>query len=103
MDQEKALRLCEELRNLVGEYPGANAAALRRAKEIRFAFSVDQRSNAYLQEKLTAVLGDISEWCSARKWQKYGADPQRLRGMLMNDLAKLDRAVEQAYGRETSA
>ena len=103
MDQEEALKLCEELRNLVGEYPGANAAAVRRAKEINFAFSVDGRSNAYLGEKVGAVVGDISEWCSVRKWQKYGADPQRLRGMLMNDLAKVERAVKQAYRRETSA
>jgi len=103
MDRQKALGLCKQLHQLVGESPGANAAAVRRAKEINFAFSVDGCSNAYLREKVGAVVADISEWCSVRKWQKYGADPQRLRGILMNDLAKLERAIEQAYGREDSA
>jgi hypothetical protein len=103
MDRPQALELCRELRQLVGDAPGADDAAMRRAEQIEFAFSHDERSNVYLKEKVVAVVSYIGEWCSVRKWQKYGADPRGLRGILMNDLAKLEMAVEQAYGPEDSA
>lgn len=103
MTQNEALALCEELRKLVGDYPGPRPEVLRRAKEIDFAFAQEPRATAYLHEKVGEVLSDLGYWCSERRWRKFGDDPARLQGQLMNSLAKLESAIRQELRGEREA
>lgn len=100
MTQQQALALCEELRNMVGDCPGPRPEALRRARQIDFAFAQETRVTAYLREKVGEVLSDLDYWCTERRWRKYGDDPANLRGQLMNSLAKLESVIRQEYRSE---
>ena len=96
MRKAEALELSSQLRALVPDYPGASPDSLRAAERIAFRFRIDERATAYLREKVGGVMSSLGIYCSARKWRQYDS-PEQVRGFLMNDLAKLEMAIQSAY------
>ena len=97
MNKEEALKLCDDLWELVGRGPGAEPEALRKVDSIVNSLRWHSQSTSYLQEKAGTVGHDFQIWLSPRKWMKYGAAGE-FRSSLYGSILKLKGAIETGHG-----
>jgi hypothetical protein len=97
MTREDAISLHAELEQLARRYPGADEAGKARLRQALFRFRQDDQCGPYLREKAGEVGSFLEPWLSARKWQKWGPDPERLKAIIGSSLFKLRRAIEKDF------
>ena len=82
----------DRLALLVDHGPGKSDAALAEAHAILSALDTGV---GYRSEKIRFAHDAFAIWLSARKWQKWGADPGVYRIIVLSHVAKVRFAVEQ--------
>lgn len=93
MRQDDGEKLIDELRDLIGDGPGPNDAALNRARAIARLFLNDRDVNSITREKVNSLIEYLGIWFSPRKWQQYGDAGQQLRVILRQDIFGLARGL----------
>jgi len=97
MTEKEALKLCDELGDIIGDAPGTMLNSRKRAKKILSSMNSDPQATPYLREKTSDLMQFLEIWRSERRWMTYGDDPSRLRSIVHNCLGKLEGAVGQAF------
>jgi hypothetical protein len=90
-DPEERVQL-DRLQALAAIDPGRNDDALQEALALLAALDT---GTGFRSEKIGFARDAFSIWFSARKWQKWGADPQVYRGILHSHVATIRFAVER--------
>ena len=90
MEQAEVEKLCETLMEIVAFGPGENSVALDKVRSIAEKFPT---KNAYVHEKLVAIVEDFTVWLSRRTWNKGGDSGERIRSFLYADISKLQSAM----------
>jgi hypothetical protein len=83
----------KRLQELADTGPGANREALEEAQAILYRMGSAGGATGYLAEKLAGTKASFETWLSVREWEKYGADPQAFRAILLQDIEKLRKAL----------
>ncbi len=83
----------KRLQELASVGPGADPNALEEAQAILYRLGNGGEASGYLAEKLAAARGSFDTWFSDSKWEKYSADPQAFRVILLQDIEKLRKAL----------
>jgi hypothetical protein len=86
------LEQTDRLAALVDRGPGRDDAALAEADALLSALDTGK---GYRSEKIRFAHDAFAIWFSARKWQKWGADPGVYRGIVLSHVAAVRFAVEQ--------
>lgn len=82
----------DRLALLVDSGPGRNDAALA---EVHAILSALDTGVGYRSEKIRFAGDAFAIWFSARKWQKWGAEPGVYRSIVLSHVATVRFAVEQ--------
>ena len=90
MEAPDAIHAIERLRELAGEGPGENPAALEEA--IAILCRMGSGAGGYMSEKVAATREGFETWFSGRKWES-DSDPKAFRTILMHDIEKLRKAL----------
>jgi hypothetical protein len=93
IDKAEVLALVDKLESFVGREPCDNSVAMNELRSVHDAIEYGELGG-YVEEKMTALKGNLELWFGGRSWGRNGQDPDQIKAFINADFSKLRAAIE---------